>query len=89
MEIINAQAFECPKPLVMAKLALEKQQEIQIDVNCRALRNLGRLSEALGASFEARLIGPNTYRVHIVQDDAFEPFVSDISCACGSCGSDI
>ena len=86
MFVIDAQAFECPKPLVLAKLQLEKDQEIYIDVNCRALKNLGRLSEALGASFEAQLIGNNTYRVHIVQDDSFEPFVAASAHSCSSCG---
>lgn len=85
MNIIDAQSFDCPKPLVMAKLALEKEKEIFIEVNCRALRNLGRLSEALGASFEAKLVGNNTYLVHIIQDDSFEPFVSKVSCSCESC----
>lgn len=52
-KVVDARGLPCPKPVVLAKKALEESKEVEVLVDSDvALSNLRRMAASMGASFE-------------------------------------
>jgi len=52
-KVVDARGLPCPKPVVLAKRALEESAEVEVLVDSEvALSNLRRMALSMGASFE-------------------------------------
>lgn len=65
MKKLDARGIPCPKPIVMTKLALEEDPEVEVMANEEALYDLKRMAKRLNGTYDQKELNPNEFKVTI------------------------
>lgn len=72
MKKIDARDMPCPKPIIMAKLSLEEDPQVELVVNEEAIADLKLMANKLGGEYKETELQPDEYQVSIKLDDVAE-----------------
>lgn len=86
IEIVDARGLGCPQPVILAKKAIEKQNQILVLVdNEIALENVKRLGTSIGCDIQVDQTERGTYRIHLSKKPGAKiPADDEVLAACGS-----
>ncbi|HEY9162791.1 MAG TPA: sulfurtransferase-like selenium metabolism protein YedF [Desulfomonilia bacterium] len=82
---VDARGLNCPQPVILAKKALEENENIVVIVdNKAAMENVRRLGAKLGCSVEMENLGDGEFHIHLKRGDIDTAAIADVPVSCNA-----
>lgn len=87
---VDARGLNCPQPVILAKKALEENENIVVIVdNKTAMENVRRLGAKLGCSVEIENSGENEFHIHLTGRNIEPAAMADIPVSCSASSGEL
>jgi selenium metabolism protein YedF len=87
---IDARGLNCPQPVILAKKALEENENIVVIVdNKTAMENVRRLGAKLGCSVEIENSGESEFNIHLTGGHIEPAAMADVPVSCSASSGEL
>ena len=84
MKVVDAKGLTCPQPVVLAKRAIESNEQVLVIVdNDTALENVMRLGTKLCCDVKSEKKNDGTYEIHLTRKTGVAPAKEEFVASCG------
>lgn len=87
---VDARGLNCPQPVILAKKALEENENIVVIVdNKAAMENVRRIGAKLGCSVEIENSGENEFKIHLRRGHIEPAAIADVPVSCSASSGEL